>query len=168
MVGFFSELLSSRRCCGSGCSRLSAKPGSQAARPASKDVIDDAIVSSLCHHQPFLPGRLPQWQGVWAVPRATLELQLVCHLCWQGVWDETVLLPNAQVMPLLHQQLEASVSGLEVPPRIWQEPTLWLEQQMAPASWCQEQGMVRSRSRRLACLPIRTGSPPACTSIELT
>ena len=57
-------------------------------------------------------------------------------------------------MPLLHQQLEAGGSGLEVPPRTWQEPTMWLEQlqqrpialpvcpALAPASWWQEQGVV--------------------------
>ena len=120
----------------------------------AEGVIDGAIVSSLCHQQPFQAGRLPQWEGVRAVPLATLELQLVCHQRWQGVWDETVLLPNAQVMPLLHQQLEAGGSELEVPPRTWQEPTMWLEQlqqrpialpvcpALAPASWWQEQGVV--------------------------
>ena len=88
------------------------------------------------------------------MPLATLELQLICHQRWQGVWDETVLLPNAQVMPLLHQQLETGGSEPEVPPRTWQEPTMWLEQlqqrpvalpvcpALAPDSWWQEQGVV--------------------------
>ena len=120
----------------------------------AEGVIDGAIVSSLCHHQSFQAGRLPQWEGLRAVPLATLELQLVCHQRWQGVWDETVLLPSGEVMPLLHQQLAAGGSGLEVPPRTWQEPTMWLEQlqqrpialpvcpALAPASWWQEQGVV--------------------------
>lgn len=58
-----------------------------------------------------------------------------------------MLLPNAQVMPLLHKQLEAGGSGLEVPPRTCQEPTMRLEQlqqqpialpvcpALAPVSW---------------------------------
>lgn len=120
----------------------------------AEGVIDGAIVSSLCHHQSFQAGRLPQWEGVRAVPLATLELQLVCHGRWQGAWDKTVLLPSGEVMPLLHQQLEAGGSGLEFPPRTCQEPTMWVEQlqqrpialpvcpALAPARWWQEQGVV--------------------------
>lgn len=54
----------------------------------TEGVIDGAIVSSLCHHQSFRAGRLPQWEGVRAVPLATLELQLVCHQRWQGALDK--------------------------------------------------------------------------------
>lgn len=50
----------------------------------AEGVIDGAIVSSLCHHQSFQAGRVPQWEGVRAVPLATLELHLVCHQRWQG------------------------------------------------------------------------------------
>ncbi len=82
----------------------------------AEGVIDGAIVSSLCHHQSVQAGRLPQWEGARAVPLATLELQLVCHQRWQGLCDETVLLPNAQVMPLLQQQLEAGGSVPRQPP----------------------------------------------------
>ncbi len=75
-------------------------------------------------HQSLLTG-VP---GVRAVPLARLELQPVCHQRSQGAWDETVLLPSAEVMPLLRHWLEAGGSGVEVPPRTWQEPTMWLEQ----------------------------------------
>jgi hypothetical protein len=75
-------------------------------------VIDGAIVSSLCHPQPLPVGRLPSWEGVRVVRLGALELQLVCHGNWTCKWDETVLLPSAEVMPLLHQQLEPGVCGL--------------------------------------------------------
>ena len=93
------------------------------------------------------------------VPLGALELQLVCHANWAGEWDETVLLPSAGVMPLLHQQLEPGVCGLlERSSRAWQEANIWLEQlqlqlqlrpvalpvcpALAPASWWQEQGLM--------------------------
>jgi hypothetical protein len=62
-------------------------------------VIDGAMVSSLYHSQPLPAGRLPGWEGVRVVPLGALELQLVCHGKWAGEWDETVLLPSAEVMP---------------------------------------------------------------------
>ena len=89
------------------------------------------------------------------MPLGSLELQLVCHANWAREWDETVLLPSAEVMPLLHQQLEPSVCGLlERSSRAWQEANMWLEQlqlrpvalpvcpALAPRQWWQEQGLV--------------------------
>jgi hypothetical protein len=118
-------------------------------------VIDGAIVSSLCHSQPLPAGRLPSWEGVRVVPLGALELQLVCHANWAGEWDETVLLPSAEVMPLLHQQLEPGVCGLlERSSRAWQEAPIWLEQlqlrpvalpvcpALAPRQWWQERGLM--------------------------
>jgi len=83
-----------------------------------------------------------------------LPLQLVAHQRWAEVWDERVLLPCAQVMPLLHQQLEPGINSLERPSRAWQEPGGWLEQlqqrplalpvcpALAPRVWWEEQGLV--------------------------
>jgi len=92
---------------------------------------------------------------VQVVPLGALELQLVCHANWAWEWDETVLLPSAEVMPLLHQQLEPGVCGLlERSSRAWQEANTWLEQlqlrpvalpvcpALAPRPWWQEQGLV--------------------------
>ena len=89
------------------------------------------------------------------VPLGALELQLVCHAHWAGEWDETVLLPSAGVMPLLHQQLEPGVCGLlERSSRAWQEAPIWLEQlqlrpvvlpvcpALAPRQWWQERGLM--------------------------
>ena len=89
------------------------------------------------------------------MPLGALELQLVCHAKWGGEWDETVLLPSAGVMPLLHQQLEPGVCGLlERSSRAWQEAPIWLEQlqlrpvalpvcpALAPRPWWQEQGLM--------------------------
>ncbi len=117
-------------------------------------VIDGAIVSSLCHHQDLRAGELPRWEGVRVVPMATLELQLVSHVNWDGLWDQTVLLPSCQEMPLLHQQLEPGVSGLERASRAWQDPPVWLEQlqlrpialpvcpALAPKHWWHERGLM--------------------------
>jgi len=117
-------------------------------------VIDGAIVSSLCHPRSLAAGRLPQWEGVRVMLLGALELQLVCQQQWDGAWDETVLIPAAEMMPLLHQQLEGCVGALEHPSRAWQDPLIWLDQlrlrpiatpvcpALAPARWCQEQGLV--------------------------
>jgi hypothetical protein len=117
-------------------------------------VIDGAIVSSLSHHQQ-LPGELPpHWQGVRAMPLGSLQLQLVTHQDWKEGWDERVLLPSAQVMPLLHEQLEPGINSLERPSRAWQDPQVWLQQlqqrplalpvcpALAPRTWWQQQGLV--------------------------
>jgi len=120
----------------------------------SQAVIDGALVSSLCHPCPLPLGELPRWPGIRVLPLGTLALQLVCHHRWQQAWDQTVLVPGCQVMPLLHQQLEGAVNTLEQPPRTWQDPQLWLEQLhhrplalpicpgLAPRSWWEQQGLV--------------------------
>jgi len=91
---------------------------------------------------------------VRVVPLGTLELQLVIHRHWAEVWDQRVLLPSERVMPLLHQELETGVSGLERPSRAWQDPKVWLQQlqdrpvalpvcpALAPRIWWQELGQV--------------------------
>jgi len=120
----------------------------------AQSVIDGAIVSSLCHEQPLPANRLPRWPGVRVVPLGSLPIQLVCHTSWAYLWEGDVLLPSARVMPLLHQQIEASVSSLERPSRAWQDPKVWLQQlkerplalpvcpALAPRSWWQEQGLM--------------------------
>ena len=79
---------------------------------------------------------------------------MVTHQDWKEEWDERVLLPSAQVMPLLHQQLEPGINSLERPSRAWQDPQVWLEQlqqrplalpvcpALAPKAWWQQQGLV--------------------------
>jgi hypothetical protein len=78
----------------------------------------------------------------------------VVHQSWAAVWEEHVALPAAQVMPLLHRQLEPCIDNLERASRAWQDPQAWLEQlhlrpvavpvspALAPRSWWQEQGLV--------------------------
>ncbi len=90
-------------------------PAADWATLVAQGVIDGAIVSSLCHDQPLQANGLPRWPGVRVVPLGTLELQLVIHCHWAEVWDQQVLLPSERVMPVLHQQLESEVAGLERP-----------------------------------------------------
>jgi hypothetical protein len=83
-----------------------------------------------------------------------LPLQLVTAQRWADVWAEQVLLPAAQVMPLLHEQLEPCFGELERASRAWQDPQDWLEQlhqrpvaapvcpAMAPKDWWREQGVA--------------------------
>ncbi len=74
-------------------------------------VIDGAMVSSLGHSQPLPAGRLPGWEGVRVVPLGALELQLDCHHNLAGEWDETVLLPSAEVMPPAASAAGAHLAG---------------------------------------------------------
>ena len=120
----------------------------------AQGVIDGALVSSLCHNQELASGELPHWPGVQVLPLGTLPLQLVAHQRWADVWEEQVLLPAAQIMPLLHGELEPCIGNLERASRVWQDPQAWLEQlqqrpvavplcpALAPRSWWQEQGLV--------------------------
>jgi hypothetical protein len=99
-------------------------------------------------------GELPHWTGVKVLPLGTLPLQLVAHQRWADVWEEQVLLPAAQVMPLLHGQLEPCIDNLERASRVWQDPQAWLEQlhlrpvavpicpAPATSSWGPRQGLV--------------------------
>ena len=129
-------------------------PAGDWATLVAQGVIDGAIVSSLCHEQELAGGELPHWPGVKVLPLGTLPLQLVAHQRWADVWEEQVLLPAAQVMPLLHGQLEPCIDNLERASRVWQDPQAWLEQlhlrpvavpicpALAPRNWWQEQGLV--------------------------
>jgi hypothetical protein len=146
-------------------------PAADWATLVAQGVIDGAIVSSLCHDQHLQANRLPRWPGVRVEPLGTLELQLVIHRHWAEVWDQQVLVPSKRVMPVLHQQLENEVTGLERPSRAWQDPAVWLQQLqtrpvalpvypgLAPRSWWQEQGLVavaeqpRLRERLWLLLP---------------
>lgn len=129
-------------------------PAGDWATLVAQGVIDGALVSSLCHNQEMASGELPRWPGVQVLPLGTLPLQLVAHQRWAEAWDEQVLLPTAQVMPLLHRQLEPCIDNMERASRAWQDPQAWLEQlhlrpvavpicpALAPRSWWQEQGLV--------------------------
>lgn len=129
-------------------------PAGDWATLVAQGVIDGAIVSSLCHDQQLASGELPHWPGVQVQPLGTLPVQLVAHQRWADVWEEHVALPAAQVMPLLHGQLEPCIDNLERASRAWQDPQAWLEQlhlrpvavpvcsALAPRSWWQEQGLV--------------------------
>ena len=129
-------------------------PAGDWATLVAQGVIDGAIVSSLCHDQQLASGELPRWPGVKVQPLGTLPLQLVVHQRWADVWEEHVALPAAQVIPLLHRQLEPCIENLERASRAWQDPQAWLEQlhlrpvavpispALAPRSWWQEQGLV--------------------------
>jgi hypothetical protein len=120
----------------------------------AQGVLDGALVSSLCHNQELASGELPRWPGVQVLPLGSLPLQLVAHQRWAEVWEEQVLLPGAQIMPLLHGELEPCIGNLERASRVWQDPQAWLEQlqqrpiavplcpALAPRSWWQEQGLV--------------------------
>lgn len=117
-------------------------------------VIDGAIVSSLCHAQLLPASRLPQWEGVRAVPLGTLMLQLVCHRSWAEAEDPCLLLPGPQEMPLLHEQIELELSNLEPSARSWQDPLVCLNElprrplvlpicsALAANEWWQERGLV--------------------------
>ena len=129
-------------------------PAGDWATLVAQGVIDGALVSSLCHNQELASGELPHWPGVQVLPLGTLPLQLVAHQRWADVWEEQVLLPAAQIMPLLHGALEPCFCNLERASRVWQDPQSWLEQlqqrpvavplcpALAPRSWWQEQGLV--------------------------
>ena len=129
-------------------------PAGDWATLVAQGVIDGALVSSLCHNQELASGELPHWPGVQVLPLGTLPLQLVAHQRWADVWEEQVLLPAAQIMPLLHGELEPCIGNLERASRVWQDPQAWLEQlqqrpvavplcpALAPRSWWQEQGLV--------------------------
>jgi hypothetical protein len=83
-----------------------------------------------------------------------LPLQLVTAQRWADVWADKVVVPAAQVMPLLHEQLEPCFGELERASRAWQDPQAWMEQlhqrpvavpvcpAMAPKDWWREQGMA--------------------------
>jgi hypothetical protein len=129
-------------------------PAGDWATLVAQGVLDGAIVSSLCHNRWLEAGELPHWTGVKVLPLGTLPLQLVAHQRWAEVWEEQVLLPAAQAMPLLHGLLEPCFDNLERASRVWQDPQSWLEQlhlrpvavpicpALAPRSWWQEQGLV--------------------------
>ncbi|MFM7550946.1 MAG: hypothetical protein ACKO8I_19200 [Cyanobacteriota bacterium] len=129
-------------------------PAGDWATLVAQGVIDGAIVSSICHDQTLASGKLPRWPGVKVLPLGTLPLQLVAAQRWADVWAEQVLVPAAQVMPLLHEQLEPCFEELERASRAWQDPQDWLEQlhqrpvaapvcpAMAPKDWWREQGLV--------------------------
>jgi hypothetical protein len=105
-------------------------------------------------HQSLLAG-LP---GVLQVPPcfhpAGDWATLVAHQRWAEVWEEQVLLPAAQALPLLHGLLEPCFDNLERASRVCQDPQAWLEQlhlrpvavpicpALAPRSWWQEQGLM--------------------------
>jgi hypothetical protein len=129
-------------------------PAGDWATLVAQGVIDGALVSSLCHDQELAEGELPQWPGVQVQALGTLPLQLVTAQRWAEVWAEQVLVPAAQVMPLLHEQLAPCFGELERASRAWQDPQDWLEQlhqrpvaapvcpALAPRDWWREQGLV--------------------------
>ena len=123
----------------------------------AQGVIDGAIVSSLCHHEPLSPARLPHWPEVQVILLGQLSLQLVCRgpsaPNGHGPWTGQLLLPRQQDMPLLHQQLAALPYPEARPPCRHQEPQDWLAQMhnspvaipvcpgLAPLGWWHEQGL---------------------------
>jgi len=129
-------------------------PAGDWATLVAQGVIDGALVSSLCHDQELAQGELPQWPGVKVQALGTLPLQLVAHQRWAEGWQEQVLLPAAQIMPLLHGRLKPFIGNLERASRAWQDQHAWLEQlhqrpvaapvcpALAPRGWWQEQGLV--------------------------
>lgn len=63
----------------------------------AQGVIDGALVSSLCHHEPLSPARLPHWPEVQVILLGQLSLQLVCRgpsaPNGHGPWTGQLLLP---------------------------------------------------------------------------
>jgi hypothetical protein len=129
-------------------------PAGDWATLVAQGVIDGALVSSLCHAQELAEGELPRWPGVQVQALGKLPLQLVTAQRWADVWADKVVVPAAQVMPLLHEQLEPCFGELERASRAWQDPQAWMEQlhqrpvavpvcpAMAPKDWWREQGMA--------------------------
>jgi hypothetical protein len=100
-------------------------------------LLDGAIVSSLGLERELLPGQVPSWEGLKAVPLGELELQLVASTAEA----RRVLLPRQAAMPLLRQAVAWRGLAAETQPAACQEEAAWLK---------------RARDRQLA-LPLCSG-----------
>jgi hypothetical protein len=100
-------------------------------------LLDGAIVSSLGLERELLPGQVPSWEGLKAVPLGELELQLVASTAEA----RRVLLPRQAAMPLLRQAMAWRGLTAETQPAACQEEAAWLK---------------RARDRQLA-LPLCCG-----------
>jgi hypothetical protein len=86
-------------------------------------LLDGAILSSFSLPNSLSPEEEPSWDGVTVVQLGTLRLQLVS----QAPQTQRVLLPRKQMLPLLHQAIEAYGLDVEVQPVACQEPAAWLK-----------------------------------------